>query len=106
MQTSFNILDLPETFSYFTEPLQISGIANIIKPNSIFRYEVLQCGDVEKLVKKRKSADETLVYYVIIEDTFDVICNQKNPRCYWPWWQGQDDKDVKHKLCKHHCKIT
>ena len=49
------------------------ALQKIIKPNSIFRHKVLQCGDVEKLAKKRKSTDETPVYYVTIEDTFDVM---------------------------------
>ena len=38
-----------------------------------YRYEVLQCGDVERLIKKRQTPDERPVYYVSIEDTFDVI---------------------------------
>lgn len=37
------------------------------------KYEVLQCGDVEKLMKKRKSPDDLTVYYVTIEDTYDII---------------------------------
>ncbi|XP_066964221.1 KRAB-A domain-containing protein 2-like [Macrobrachium rosenbergii] len=37
------------------------------------KYEVLQCGDVEKLIKKRQTPDETPVYYVSIEDTYDIV---------------------------------
>ena len=37
------------------------------------RFEVLQCGDVEKLIKKRTASDETPLYYVSIEETYDVI---------------------------------
>lgn len=33
------------------------------------KYEVLQCGDVEK----RQTPDEKPVYYVSIEDTFDIV---------------------------------
>ena len=36
--------------------------------------EVLQCGDVAKLIKKRKSPDDRPVYYATIEDTDDIIC--------------------------------
>ena len=39
------------------------------------RYEVLQCGDIEKLIIKRQTPDERPVYYVSIEDTFDVIAH-------------------------------
>ncbi|XP_068229435.1 KRAB-A domain-containing protein 2-like [Palaemon carinicauda] len=37
------------------------------------KYEVLQRGDVEKIIKKRQTLDETPVYYVSIEDTFDIV---------------------------------
>ena len=36
------------------------------------KYEILQC-DVEKLIRRRKSNDDPIQYYVHIEDTFDVI---------------------------------
>ena len=39
----------------------------------IFRYEVLQCGDVEKLIRKRKEPTESPIYYTTIEDTYDII---------------------------------
>ena len=37
------------------------------------KYELLQCGDVEKLTKKRKSPEDPTVYYATIEDTYDII---------------------------------
>ncbi|XP_070188954.1 KRAB-A domain-containing protein 2-like [Littorina saxatilis] len=37
------------------------------------KYEVLQCGPVEKLIKKREHAEETPMYFVTIEETFDVL---------------------------------
>ncbi|XP_068224298.1 KRAB-A domain-containing protein 2-like [Palaemon carinicauda] len=37
------------------------------------KYEVLQCGDVEKIIKKRQTLYESPVYYVSIEDTFDIV---------------------------------
>ena len=33
----------------------------------------MQCGDEEKLIKKRLKPDDDPVYYVIIEDTYDAI---------------------------------
>ena len=39
----------------------------------IFRYEVLQCGDVEKLIRKRKEPTDSPIYYATIEDTYDII---------------------------------
>ena len=37
------------------------------------RYEVLTCGDVEQLTKKRKSPEDRPIYYANIEDTYDII---------------------------------
>ncbi|XP_037802982.1 KRAB-A domain-containing protein 2-like [Penaeus monodon] len=42
-------------------------------PSSKSRHEVLQCGNIEKLIKKRKSVDESKVYSVTIENTYDII---------------------------------
>ena len=33
------------------------------------KYEVLQCGDVEKLIKKRSSPEDPPIYYVCIKET-------------------------------------
>ncbi|XP_037787727.1 KRAB-A domain-containing protein 2-like [Penaeus monodon] len=41
--------------------------------NRDYKYEVLQCGDMEKLIKIWTKADEPPLYYVTIEATFDVI---------------------------------
>ncbi|XP_068247971.1 KRAB-A domain-containing protein 2-like [Palaemon carinicauda] len=37
------------------------------------KYEVLQCGDLEKIIKKRQTLDETPGYYVSIKDTFHIV---------------------------------
>ena len=37
------------------------------------KYEVLQCGDIEKLIKKRRQSEDDILYYVSIEDTYDII---------------------------------
>lgn len=37
------------------------------------RYDVIQCGDVEKLIKKRNKRAQELVYFVHIENMFDTI---------------------------------
>ena len=37
------------------------------------QYEVLQCGNDNKLIKKRQSPEDRPVYYATIEDTFDII---------------------------------
>jgi len=51
----------------------------------IVRYEILQCGDVEKLIKNRNNPDEPPLYYVTMEDTFDVI-KRAHIATYWPRW--------------------
>ena len=37
------------------------------------RQEVLRCGDMKKLIKKRKTEDETPVYYVCIANSYNII---------------------------------
>ena len=37
------------------------------------KYEVLECGDVEKLIRKRASKELAPVYFVAIEDTHQVL---------------------------------
>ncbi|CAG2229962.1 unnamed protein product [Mytilus edulis] len=37
------------------------------------KYEVLQCGDVKKIVKKRNSSDEDVKYYVCLEDMYSIV---------------------------------
>ena len=39
----------------------------------IGRYAVLQCGDVEKLIRKQNCADDDPVFFTHIDDMFDII---------------------------------
>jgi len=48
-------------------------LADTKRDDMFFRYEIMQCGDVEKLIKRRQDPDESPVYYVSIEDTFELI---------------------------------
>ena len=57
---------------------------------------MLQCGDVEKLIKKRKSSEDPPVYYVSIEDTYDVI-----KRAHIATGHGGRDKMLKHLGTKY-----
>ncbi|XP_066980117.1 KRAB-A domain-containing protein 2-like [Macrobrachium rosenbergii] len=54
------------------------------------RYEVLQCGGVEKLIKKRKDEIQELVYFVHVEDMFETI-----KRAHIATGHGGRDKMVK-----------
>jgi len=63
-------------------------------------YEVLQCGDIEKLIIKRQTPDERPVYYVSIEDTFDVI-----KKAHIATGHGGRDKMTKH-LADKYANIT
>ena len=51
----------------------VVGKKNRREYHLLTRYEILQCGDVEKLIKQRKSEDIDPVYFVYIEETFGVI---------------------------------
>ncbi|XP_041349605.1 KRAB-A domain-containing protein 2-like [Gigantopelta aegis] len=37
------------------------------------RYEILQCGDVEKLIRKRANFAEEPIYFVNIDEMYDII---------------------------------
>jgi hypothetical protein len=37
------------------------------------RYEVLQCGDVQKIIRKRHDAQDNPVYYAHMDDLFDIV---------------------------------
>ena len=37
------------------------------------KLEILLCGDVEKLIKKRAESNVQSLYYMTIEDTIDII---------------------------------
>src|SRR5215470_15670143 len=39
----------------------------------INKYEILQCGDVQKLIIKRKNSEESPLYFATIEETYDII---------------------------------
>ena len=37
------------------------------------RYEVLQCGDVERLICKREDSSQNPIYYAHMDEMFDII---------------------------------
>ena len=65
-----------------------------------FRYEILQCGDIEKLIKRRLEPDDDPVYYVSIEDTYDAI-----KRAHVATGHGGRDRMAK-EITKKYANIT
>uniref|UniRef100_A0A4W3GZE2 KRAB-A domain-containing protein 2-like n=1 Tax=Callorhinchus milii TaxID=7868 RepID=A0A4W3GZE2_CALMI len=63
------LLKVQKMFSRGSCLRDMKNVKSILSP----RYEVLQCGDVEKLIKRRTNPEEPPLYYVSIEDTFEVI---------------------------------
>ena len=64
------------------------------------KYEVLTCGDVEKLIKKRMSPEDRPVYYVTIEDTYDIIS-----KAHIATGHGGRDRMLKH-LNQKYANVT
>ncbi|XP_070206199.1 KRAB-A domain-containing protein 2-like [Littorina saxatilis] len=64
-------------YNKIVEDVKTAAVNNATKSRqeyyNLAKYDVLQCGPVEKLIKKRSCAEQTPVYYVTIEETFDVI---------------------------------
>ena len=64
------------------------------------KFEVLMCGDVEKLIKRRKTQDKQAVYYAIMEDKHDIIS-----RDHITTDHGGRDRMLKH-LCQKYANST
>lgn len=64
------------------------------------KYEIRQCGVVEKLIRKRKSPDEQILYFVPIEETLNII-----KRAHKFTHQGGRDHMLK-KLGNKYANIT
>ena len=58
------------------------------------------CGDVEKLIKRRKTQDKQPVYYAIMEDKYDIIS-----RGHITTDHGGRDRMLKH-LCQKYANST
>ena len=63
-------------------------------------YEILKCGDIEKLIKKRHDQENDILYYVSIEETYDVI-----KRAHLATGHGGRDRMLK-ELRKKYANIT
>ncbi|XP_076053598.1 KRAB-A domain-containing protein 2-like [Oratosquilla oratoria] len=63
------------------------------------KYEVLKCGDVLKLIRRR-NANEEPIYFAKLEDTYDII-----KRAHIATGHGDRDKMVK-ELTKKYANIT
>ncbi|XP_064606191.1 KRAB-A domain-containing protein 2-like [Liolophura sinensis] len=72
--------------TYFTMIEDLKGAARAVGTKNrhgyylLSKFEILQCGDVEKLIKTRATQDEDPVYYASTEDTYDVECQKKRKR--------------------------
>ena len=62
--------------------------------------DILQCGDVEKLIRKRRAPTDTPLYYSTIEDSYDVL-----KRAHTTTGDGGRDKMLK-ELNKGYANIT
>ena len=64
---------------YYTTIEALKSASNVSTKKSrqqyyiLKKYEILKCGTVEKLIKKRKSTEDRPIYYITIEDTYDII---------------------------------
>ena len=56
-----------------------------------YRYEVFQCGDIERLIKRRTTQDQPPVYYAYIENMYDII-----HRAHIATGHGGRDRMLKH----------
>ena len=68
----------------------------------LMRYEILQCGDIEKLIKKRNEGygEEQTVYFAHIDELYDIV-----KRAHTSTGHGGRDKMIK-TLSSKYSNIT
>ena len=82
---------------YYTTIEALKSASNVSTKKSrqqyyiLKKYEILKCGTVEKLIKKRKSTEDRPIYYITIEDTYDIIS-----KAHIATGHGGRDRMVKH----------
>ena len=82
---------------YYTTIEALKSASNVSTKKSrqqyyiLKKYEILRCGTVEKLIKKRKSTEDRPIYYITIEDTYDIISKPHIAKGH-----GGRDRMVKH----------
>ncbi|XP_046572549.1 KRAB-A domain-containing protein 2-like [Haliotis rubra] len=64
------------------------------------KYEVLQCGDINRLIRRSQHEEETPLYFISIEETHEVV-----KRGHIATGHGGRDKMV-HELSKKYANIT
>ena len=37
------------------------------------RFDILNCGDIEKLIKKRKNDNDPILYYACAEEMYSIV---------------------------------
>ena len=40
---------------------------------SFFKFDVIQCGDIEKLIKKRQAITDPILYYVFAKEMYSIV---------------------------------
>jgi hypothetical protein len=50
---------------------------------SFFKFDVIQCGDIEKLIKKRQAITDPILYYAFAEEMYSIAV--ENQRLLQAW---------------------
>lgn len=93
-------VDYYKTIDDLKAVAEVSTIKSCHQYYILNKYEVLLCGDVEKLIKKRKSPEDRPIYYATIEDTYDII-----NKAHIETGHGGRDRMLKH-LGQKYANIT
>ena len=65
-----------------------------------FRFEILQCGDIEKLIRRRTDSSQDPVYFAHLDEVYDIV-----KRAHTATGHGGRDKMVK-VLSKKYANVT
>ena len=67
---------------------------------SFFRFDVIQCGDIEKLIKKRQAITDPILYYAFAEEMYSIVL-----RSHLNTGHGGRDKMLK-EVNKKYANVT
>ena len=89
-----------ERYSEFSDLVKVARSKQVQKSsseyNAVKHFDILTIGDVEKLIKKRNTEADPILYFVTNEELAG------GPYPARTWWYQQDAGPFEETLCQHH----
>ena len=92
-----------ERYSEFLDLVKVARSKQVQKSsseyNAVKRFDILTIGDVEKLIKKRNTEADPILYFVTNEELYDKM---QEVHIQQGTWYQQDAGPFEETLCQHH----